>query len=118
MSNHAEMLATELLGEPTATMRQYLAHFQRQADEFVRRLAHAANAWEQFSIDAVKREAAQEEMVWSAAYFINAINATLISTRLFLCGYIVPSTSLLDDTIGNPWTEIPRPELLHLPHHA
>lgn len=72
-------------------MRQYLAHFQKQADEFVGHVTHATNAWKQYSTVAVKREATQGELGWSAAYFLNAINAALISTRLFLSGFLVPS---------------------------
>ena len=94
MSVNAEIFERELLSSPTEVMQQYLVYFKSDAHTFVSRLHEAASIWEPYSNMAVKREIQQEELEWSAAYFLNAINSTLISTRLFLSGYIVPSGNL------------------------
>ena len=85
---------SELLGSPTEVMRQYLAHFEKDAHTFIGGLTKAANVWRQYEAAAVMHEQQQEELVWSAAYFLSAINSALVSTRLFLSGYIVPSGNL------------------------
>jgi hypothetical protein len=91
MNDYRNNFESELLEAPTAVMRQYLAHFEGDAHRFVGKLTESANVWEQYEVAAVKHEKNKPELEWSAAYFLNAANATLISTRLFLSGYIVPS---------------------------
>jgi hypothetical protein len=85
------MLERELLQASTEVMLQYFEHFKGDAYEFIDELNLAILAWELYSELAVKHEADHEELVWSSTYFLNSINATLISTRLFLSGYIVAS---------------------------
>jgi hypothetical protein len=69
-------------------MKQYLSHFADGASKFVDGLGTAAQAWETYVAANTQQ---QPGVTWSAAYFLNAINCTLISTRLFLEGYIVAS---------------------------
>lgn len=94
MSDHTQIFERELLGSPTEVMQQYLAHFENDARTFIKGLTTATNVWKQYEAAAVKREQQQEELVWSSAYFLNSINSALVSTRLFLSGYIVPSGNL------------------------
>ena len=94
MSDHKKIFESELLGTPTEVMRQYLVHFENDAHTFISGLNKAANVWEQYGAAAVKLEQQQEELVWSAAYSLNSINLALVSTRLFLSGYIAPSGNL------------------------
>ena len=91
MTDYPKIFESELLGPPTEVMRQYLVHFKGDAHTFIARLTEAAKIWEQYEVVAVKHEKQKAELEWSAAYFLNAVNATLVSTRLFLSGYIVPS---------------------------
>jgi len=91
MNDYPKILASELLDAPTEVMYRYLAHFEGDAYEFIGKLAQAANVWEQFQAVAAKHEEKKPELTWSTAYFLNAVSAALISTRLFLSGYIVPS---------------------------
>ena len=77
----------ELLGTPTAVMNQYLAHFGEATIDFLKQLESACVHIDKY-VDA---NAAEPRLVWSAAYFLNSINTALISTRLFLQGYIVAS---------------------------
>lgn len=90
MSDHAQIFERELLGSPTEVMQQFLAHFEADAHEFVKEIATAASVWEQFGAAAKKREQKQKELTFSSAYFLNAVNSALVSTRLLLSGYIVP----------------------------
>jgi hypothetical protein len=94
MATNAEIFERELLGSPTEVMQQYLTYFKEDANTFVNGLHETTNIWDQYANMAVKRENQQEELMWSAAYFFNAINSTLVSTRLFLSGYIAPSGNL------------------------
>lgn len=95
MNDYETLIRNELFGSPTDTvMRQYLAHFETDIVSFIRGLTKAGNVWEQYSVVANKREDSQEELVWSAAYFLNAINSALVSTRLFLSGFLVPSGNM------------------------
>lgn len=91
MSDHAQIFERELLGSPTEVMQQFLAHFKADAHKFVKEIAKAAGVWEQFGAAAKKREQEQKELTFSSAYFLNAVNSTLVSARLLLSGYIVPA---------------------------
>jgi len=91
MNDYRKILESELMEAPTAVMRQYLAHLDDDAHSFVAKLTEAANVWEQFEVVAIKHEKQKPELEWAAAYFLNAVSAALVSTRLFLSGYIVPS---------------------------
>lgn len=81
----------ELLDAQTNVMRNYLEHFNHEVSDFIGKLAQAARCWENYGKQAVEHENEHEEPVWSTAYFLNAINSALVSTRLFLSGYLVPS---------------------------
>lgn len=85
------IFARELLDAQTDVMREYLVHLNKEVRVFIATLAQAARCWENYGKQAVERENKHEELVWSTAYFLNAINAALVSTRLFLSGYLVPS---------------------------
>lgn len=91
MHDHRAALGQELLSAPTDVMRKYLEHFSSDAALFIDHLNVAARAWEAYSELAVRLEDERQELVWSAAYLLNGINAALISTRLLLAGYIVAS---------------------------
>jgi hypothetical protein len=69
-------------------MKQYLTHFTDGTRKFVLGLEAAARTWETYVAANAQH---LPEVTWSAAYFLNAINCALISTRLFLEGYIVAS---------------------------
>lgn len=69
----------------------FLKHFDRDAEEFVNRLTLAAKVW--LSFERAKGE--REELAWASAFFLNSINSTATSVRLFLTGYIVPSGNLV-----------------------
>jgi hypothetical protein len=69
-------------------MKQYLTHFADGARDFGIGLEAAGQIWETYVAANTQQ---RPEVTWSAAYFLNAINCTLISTRLFLEGYIVAS---------------------------
>lgn len=90
MSGNAKIFERELLGSPTEVMRQFLFHFKDDANQFVTEIASAVCVWEQFGA-AAKRLQQSEELTWSTAYFLNAINSILVSTRLLLSGHIVSS---------------------------
>ncbi len=91
MRGHAQIFERELLGSPTRVMRRFLAHFETDTRQFIKDIAMAARVWEQFGAVAKRREQQQKELMFSSAYFLNAINAALVSTRLLLSGYIVPA---------------------------
>ena len=90
MNKIVRLLEQELFDSPTAVMRQYLEYFENDARKFVTEIATAVCVWEQFGATA-KRLQQREELTWSTAYFLNAINSTLVSTRLLLSGHIVSS---------------------------
>ena len=89
MTDPISRFSNELLAAPTPVMKEYLAHFSDGTQKFVAGLDAAANAWEAYSQDIEKER--QPGAVWSSAHFFNAINCALISTRLFLEGYVVAS---------------------------
>jgi hypothetical protein len=89
MSDQAAQLEQELLGAPTPVMHQYLQHFSEGARAFLKGLASAIDVWDVYVSAGAKAE--RPAVTWSAAYFFNAINCALISTRLFLEGYVVAS---------------------------
>lgn len=91
MSDHKKIFESELLGTPTEVMQQFLVHFNAETHKFVEEIAKAAGMWEQFGAAAKKREQEQKELTFSSAYFLNAVNSALVSTRLLLSGYIVPA---------------------------
>ena len=82
--------SNELLGTPSAVMEQYLEHFSNQANDFITGLVRAMQAWnEYYSLQGGEQTA--EALAWSKLHFLNAINCAVISTRLFLAGYLVAS---------------------------
>jgi hypothetical protein len=90
MNKYVKIFEQELLCSPTEVMRQYLEHFEDDARKFIAEIAAAACVWEQFG--AVAKERPQQmELTWATAYFLNAINSILVSTRLLLSGHIVSS---------------------------
>jgi hypothetical protein len=89
MTETVSQLEEELLGNPTPVMKQYLVHFNESARTFVNGLAATVRTWETYV--AAGANTKQPAVMWSAAYFLNAINCALISTRLFLEGYVVAS---------------------------
>jgi hypothetical protein len=80
----------ELLGAPTQVMQEYLLHFKEGADQFLSGLEAASVVWDRY-VEAGAGDQQEPRVVWSAAYFLNSINCALISTRLFLQGFIVAS---------------------------
>ncbi len=97
--DYIEIYQRELLGTPTDVMRQYLVHFEDDTHKFIAGLIKASGVWQKYQIAGVEREKNQQELIWSAAYFLQAINSALISTRLFLSGYFVPSGNLARQSI-------------------
>ena len=94
MDNASELrnrLALEVIGEPTQTMREYLSHFGGEANEFIDGLTHTAEVWERYGSVSPTKADHKEALAFSGAYFLNAINAALISTRLLLSGYLIAS---------------------------
>jgi hypothetical protein len=91
MNDFEAIFKRELLEAPTEAMQKYLSHFDKDVEEFIGDLAQAARSWVNYHRQAVATEETHEELVWSAAYFLNAINSILTSTRLFLAGYLIPS---------------------------
>jgi len=90
MNDNAAIFERELLDAPTEVMRQYLEHFEDDARKFISETATAGRVWEKFG--AVAKERPQQmELTWATAYFLNAINSILVSTRLLLSGHIVSS---------------------------
>jgi hypothetical protein len=89
MTDQISQFEQELLGAPTPVMKQYLAHFSDGARRFVDGLAAATGVWETYVAASARMQ--QPGIIWSAAYFLYAINCALISTRLFLEGYVVAS---------------------------
>jgi hypothetical protein len=89
MSDQTAPLEQELLEAPTPVMQQYLEQFAEGAHAFARGLATAVQVWDTYASAGAQAE--RPAVTWSAAYFLNAINCALISTRLFLEGYIVAS---------------------------
>jgi hypothetical protein len=94
IAHYEREFGRELFGYPSDVMKQYLQHFRGDAKNFVRALAVAARVWEQYSAAAKRYENEREELAWSSAYLLYAINANFISTRLFLEGFIAPSGNL------------------------
>jgi hypothetical protein len=80
----------ELLGTPSAVMGRYLEQFGNNASDFINGLAGAMTACTAYAALQAAPPSA-EGFAWSQVHFLNAINCTLISTRLFLSGYLVAS---------------------------
>lgn len=72
-------------------MREYLSHFGGEANEFIDELTRAAKVWERYGSISPTKAAHKEAVGFSGAYFLNALNAALISTRLLLSGYLIAS---------------------------
>jgi hypothetical protein len=83
-------LTQELLGSPSPVMRQYLEHFASDANTFISGLSTAMTAWNKYYA-AKSPDKNCEAIAWSQVYFLNTVNCALISTRLFLSGYLVAS---------------------------
>jgi hypothetical protein len=86
-----EILTHELLDAPSETMQQYLAHFADGAREFIAQLAPAIPVWQHYYDQSVAVEPQHPEFAVSGAYALFAINAALVSVRLFLSGYLTAS---------------------------
>jgi hypothetical protein len=93
MNDLRSQIAHEVIGEPTETMRRYLSHFGGEADSFIGQLTAAAETWEKYS--SIKSTKHTEEhtraLGISGAYFLNSINAALVSMRLLLSGFLIAS---------------------------
>jgi hypothetical protein len=67
-------------------------HFKADAERFISGLVDAAEVRERYSRSESLGDAqCAEGLAWSKVYFLYAINCALISTRLFLSGYLVAS---------------------------
>jgi hypothetical protein len=82
--------SNEVFGAPSAVMGQYLEHFENNASNFIKGLAGAMDACTEYAGLHAEPQCA-EGFAWSQVHFLNAINCALISTRLFLSGYLVAS---------------------------
>jgi hypothetical protein len=85
------MFESELLSTPSAVMNRYVAHFDEGARRFAKELALAAAELKKYDDAEVTAQAHKTPHLWSSTYFLNAVNCALVSTRLFLEGYLVPS---------------------------
>jgi hypothetical protein len=88
--DHRLEFSSELLGSRSAVMDLYLEHFANDGNNFISGLVNAMRAWNEYS-ESQSEERAAEAFAWSQMYFLNAVNCALISTRLFLSGYLVAS---------------------------
>jgi hypothetical protein len=85
-------ITKDLLGFPTAVMEKYLAHFKDDAEQFITGLVRATELTNKyFTAESLGDAQSSEGLAWSKAYFLYAVNCALISTRLFLSGYLVAS---------------------------
>jgi hypothetical protein len=71
-------------------MGRYLEQFGSNASDFIDGLTGAMVACTAYAALQAEPQSA-EGFAWSQVHFLNAINCTLISTRLFLSGYLVAS---------------------------
>lgn len=94
MSTLESVFDSELLGQPTTVMQQYLVHFENDSKAFITRLVEAADSLRQLIDASSQLRLTRPDLIWSMSYFHNAIDATLVSTRLFLSGYLVPSGNM------------------------
>lgn len=94
MSVFESVFESELLGQPTTVMEQYLLHFEDHSKTFIARLVKAADSLRKFSDTPSQLQSTRPNLTWSMSYFHNAIDATLVSTRLLLSGYLVPSGNM------------------------
>lgn len=82
----------ELMCNSTPVMDRYLTHFKADADKFISGLIRAAEIRDSYSTsESLGDTQCAEGLAWSKVYFLYAINCALISTRLFLSGYLVAS---------------------------
>jgi len=91
MTDLKETLRQELLGQGRVVLHQYLTHLKTESETFIDKLAAATSLWQAYSEASVKLESRRPDLTWSTAYFLSAVNSTLVSTRLLLSGFIVPS---------------------------
>lgn len=81
----------ELFDSPTVEMNLFLQHFEAAAQQFAVELAAAIRVWRAYQDAVVPLEEKKPHLIWSAAYLLNGLNAALVSTRLFLQGYLPAS---------------------------
>ena len=94
-SEAVNMMRKELFDENEEVRSQFLKHFPHETSEFINEISNAYVSWRKYdqTVGADKRRA------YVAAYFFNAINNLLASTKLFLSGYSIPSGNLVRQTI-------------------
>ena len=90
-----DMIRKELLEDDQDVRSQFLKHFTDETSEFISEMTKTYSSWKTYEATV----GTDMRRVYVTAFFFNAFNNLLVSTKLLLSGYSVPSGNLVRQTI-------------------
>lgn len=86
-----ESIVKELFENDMAVINNFKSHFKNEIEKFITEAVNACREWKKWDSKINK----DDQKAYISSFIFNAINTLIISTRLFLQGYMVPSGNLV-----------------------
>jgi len=95
----AVRIRKSLTSYPTAVTKRFVSIFREDVERFSGGVSEACHALARYIDAEVQMEAARKGVSFSQAYFLYAVHGAMLSTRLFLSGYLVPAGNEARQTV-------------------